>query len=209
MIEKTAFFLGRNDEEPNIALAVELCETNHTAGIEEIVQGLSDKKEQLANDCVKILYEIGERRPELIADYVADFLKLLKSRNNRLVWGGMTALAEIAFLRSKEIFENRSIVYQAYENGSVITRDYSISVFACLAKADRQYEEEMLAILMKHLRTCRPKEVGQHAERALICVNENNSAEFAEVLRYRRNHLTEAQKKRVDKLLKKIDTNNY
>jgi hypothetical protein len=209
MIEKTAYFLGRNDEEPNVLLAVELCETNNIAGIEEIVQGLSDKKEQLANDCIKVLYEIGERKPELIADYVTDFLKLLKSRNNRLVWGGMTALAEIASLRPKEIFENRSIVFQAYENGSVITRDNSISVFAGLAKADKQYEQEMFDILMKHLRTCKPREVGQHAERTFICVNQDNSAVFSEVLRYRRDHLTEAQKKRVDKLIRKIDTNKY
>ncbi len=208
MIEKTAYFLGRNDEVPNISLAIELCETNHTAGIKEIVLGLSDQKEQLANDCIKVLYEIGERKPVLIADYVTDFIGLLKSRNNRLVWGGMTALAEIASLRPKEIFENRNILFQAYENGSVITRDNSISVFAGVAKADKQYEKEMWEFLIRHLKTCRPKEVGQHAERAFICVNQDNSAEFSEVLRYRRDHLTDTQKKRVDKLLKLIETNS-
>lgn len=206
MIEKTAYYLGRNDEEPNIALALELCDTNNMDGVKEIVQGLSDKTELLANDCIKVLYEIGERKPELIADYVMEFIQLLKSRNNRLVWGGMTAIAQLALLRPKEIFENRSIVIDAYEKGSVITRDYSISVFARLAKADQQYEKEMLAILLQHLRTCRPKEVGQHAERTAVCVNRDNAAEFFEVLASRRSHLTEAQNKRVDKLVKQLKT---
>lgn len=209
MIEKTAYLLGRNDEEPNIALALELCETKNTDGIKEIVDGLYNNKEQLANDCIKVLYEIGERKPELIEDYVVDFIQLLKSRNNRLVWGAMTALAEIAFLRSKEIFENKNIVIDAYQNGSVITRDYSISVFAGLAKAEKQYEKEMFALLLEHLKTCRPKEVGQHAERAFLCVNQDNSAEFCEVLHDRRDHLTDAQKKRVDKLIKQIEKNHF
>lgn len=70
MIEKIAYNLGRNDEEPNIALAVELCNTKDVEGIKEIVNGLSNEKEQVKSDCIKVLYKIGERKPELIADYV-------------------------------------------------------------------------------------------------------------------------------------------
>ncbi|NUQ06049.1 MAG: hypothetical protein HUU31_19320 [Anaerolineae bacterium] len=43
-----------------------------------------------------MLYEIGYAVPDLIADYAADFLALLGSRDNRMVWGGMTALGVIA-----------------------------------------------------------------------------------------------------------------
>lgn len=204
MIEKIAYNIGRNDEEPNIALAIELCNTNNTEGIKEIVNGLKNNKEQIANDCIKVLYEIGEIKPELIADYVLEFIQLLKSRNNRLVWGGMTAISKITFLKPKEVFENKEIVIKAYESGSVITRDNSISVFAELSKADKNYEKIMFKKIIKHLENCRPKEVGQHAERAFICINEENSKEFASILMKRREHLTEAQKKRVDKLIKKI-----
>ena len=54
MIEKIAYNIGRNDEEPNIALAIELCNTNNTEGIKEIVNGLKNNKEQIANDCIKV-----------------------------------------------------------------------------------------------------------------------------------------------------------
>lgn len=204
MIEKIAYNLGRHDEEPNIALAIDLSNKKDLKGIEEIVNGLKNEKEQIANDCIKVLYEIGERSPELIADYVLDFLQLLKSKNNRLVWGGMTAISQITFLKPKEVFDNIEIVNKAYEKGSVITRDNSISVFAELAKADKKYEKIMLEKIIQHLETCRPKEVGLHSERAFVCVNEENSKEFVEVLLKRREHLTDAQKKRVEKLIKKI-----
>jgi hypothetical protein len=54
------------------------------------------------------------------------------------------------------------------------------------------------------LEKCRPKEVAQHAERAFVCINKNNSQKYKETLLKRRESLTEAQKKRVDKLLNKL-----
>lgn len=209
MIEKIAYNLGRNDEEPNIALAVQLCRTEDAEGIQEIAGGLNDKKRQVANDCIKVLYEIGERNPKLIEDYVPNFIELLKSKDNRLVWGGMTALSSVAPLRSKEIFENFDTVFQAYESGSVITRDNSISAFAKLAKADKEYEEVIFPILTEHLRTCRPKEVGQHAERVFLCVNKDNVEEFKAVLMQRRKDLTDSQKARLDRLLRRIENHKF
>lgn len=44
MIEKVAYHLGRNDEEPNVALAVALCNTKDLEGIKEIVNGLNNEK---------------------------------------------------------------------------------------------------------------------------------------------------------------------
>jgi len=161
MIEKIAYNLGRNDEEPNTALAVQLCELKDTEDIREIVSGLKNKK------------------------------------------------AQIAFIKSKEIFENIDTVIEAYEKGSVITRDNSITVFAKLAKADKQYEKIMLKKIIEHLKACRSKEVGQHAERAFICINKENFKEFVDVLLERKENLTDAQKKRVDKLIKKIENGKF
>ena len=202
MINRIAYRLGRNDEAPNIALALQLCETKDGAAVEQIVAGLKDKQPQIANDCVKVLYEIGKRDPELIADYAADFLHLLISNNNRLVWGGMMALSKIVSLRPKEVFDNIQTVLGAYRNGSVITRDYSITVFAELSKADQKYEKVLYKKILDHLNSCRPKEVGQHAERAFVCVHPGNVQQFIAVLQNRED-LTESQKKRVDKLIKK------
>jgi hypothetical protein len=209
MIEKIAYNIGRSDEEPNIDLAIELVNTRNLEGIKEIVNGLRNKKKQIANDCIKVLYEIGEKNPELIADYALDFIQLLRSRNNRLVWGSMTAISKIVFLKPKEIFENIETVIKAYENGSVITRDNSISVFTELARADKHYEKIMVKKIIEHLESCRPKEVGQHAERAFNCINEENSKEFIDVLIRKKEYLTEAQKKRVDKLIKKIENSKF
>jgi hypothetical protein len=69
----------------------------------------------------------------------------------------MTALAKIVSLNSNEIFKNLDIIINAYEKGSVITVDNSISVFAELAKANKKYEKKVFPIIIEHLEKCRPK----------------------------------------------------
>lgn len=209
MIEKLAYSLGRNDEEPNIELALELIKTKNRKGINEIVDSLNNPREQIANDCIKVLYEIGEREPLLIAKYVEVFIKLLRSSNNRLVWGSMTALSKIVSIKPQKIFDNLDTLIKIYEKGSVITVDNSISVFAELVKVGLKYEEKVFPIIIKHIETCRPKEVGQHSERAFVCVTKNNSELFKKTLLKRYDSLTEPQRKRVDKLLKKIEEGLY
>lgn len=205
MIEKLACSLGRNDEEPNIELAHMLCEENSLLGIKEIMKGMLGKDKAIANDCIKVLYEVGSRKPELIADYVSDFISLLHSKNNRLVWGSMTALAAITELKPEEIFSELEIVKKAYRTGSVITIDQSITLFAKLCRSSKRYEEEIYPMLLDHLLNCRAKEVPQHAERISICVHTENVKQFLMVLDKRKEELSESQRKRICKLVKQIN----
>ena len=200
MIEKLASQLGRNDEVPNIELAELLCKSEDANGIKEIAEGLKSKDKAIANDCIKVLYEIGERKPALISEYTDDFLPLLSSRNNRLVWGGMTALATIADLAPDPIYARIDGVLSAFHGGSVITVDNSITVLAKLCKANKVYEERILPLLLKHLRECRPKEVAQHAERMAICIYKENIKGFLDVLNVRKDHLSSSQIQRINKL---------
>ena len=204
MLEKLACKLGRNDETPNIDLAEELCRNNDVAGVKEIVDGFIGADKAVANDCIKVLCEIGERKPELIAGYVNEFISLLRSKNNRLAWGSMTALAKITDHAPKQIFDRVSVVTAAYEDGSVITVNNSISVFAGLCKVDESYAKKVLPILVNHLQKCRPKDVPQHAERASVCFSSDNANEFIEVLENRMSYLTPPQQNRINKLLRKL-----
>jgi hypothetical protein len=204
MIEKLACRLGRNDEAPNIALAEYLCHDEDRSGIKEIVDGFKGTDKAVANDCIKVLYEIGERNPTLICDYADDFISGLYSKNNRLVWGSMTALAKIAFLVPQPIFDKLNSIVSAYINGSTITVDNSISVFAGLCKAGDEYSETVLPILLTHLKKCRPKEVPQHAERCSTCFSNKNATAFIEVLEYRSPQLASSQQSRINKLLKAL-----
>jgi len=115
----------------------------------------------------------------------------------------MTALAKIASIKPDEIFNNIDTVIKAYEKGNVITVDNSITVFFEVSKADKKYEKVLFKKIINNLENCRPKEVPQHAERSFLAVNKNNSKEFITVLQSRRGILSDSQKKRIDRLIKK------
>lgn len=202
-LEKLANHLGRKDEALNIELAEQLIKQHDTTGIQELIDGLQLSK-AVANDCIKVLYEIGARQPELIAPYYQTFLDSLSSRNNRLVWGAMTALAEIASEKPAELFGQIDKVIAVYHNGSVITVDQSITVFAKLCRAGHQYEAALFPLLLKHLETCRAKEVPQHAERMALCIDSDNQQMFKDVLEKRQPDLSAAQAKRIGKLLRSL-----
>jgi hypothetical protein len=200
VLEKIAFIQGVRDEVPNQLLAKELAETMNKTGVREIADNLFNKEKNIQSDCLKILYEVGYINPELISDFSEDFLRLLKSRNNRLVWGAMIALAVIAPLKADVLFNNLEIIYSVMKNGSVITIDNGIRVLAGIASKNENYNNAIFPYLLNHLTTCRPKEVGQHSESILSAVNSKNKQVFIDVLKNREGSLTSAQLTRVKKL---------
>jgi len=202
IITSLASSLGRRDEVPNQELARALAAKKDKAGIREIAENLWNKDKNIQADCIKVLYEIGYLEPKLVADYAGDFVKLLKSRNNRLVWGGMTALAEAAKANPDAVFKHLDEIKKAKETGSVITVDNAISTLAWTAAANRKYNEAIFPYLLKHLSSCRPKEVPQHSEKTLPAVNSSNKADFIKVLEKRMEDLSGSGLARVKKVIK-------
>ncbi|MCL2491327.1 MAG: hypothetical protein FWE87_01040 [Coriobacteriia bacterium] len=209
MIDRLACNLGRNDEAPNIELAQFLAEHEDTEGIAEIVEGFKGADAKVASDSIKVLYEIGKRAPQLIAPYTDDFITGLRSRNNRLIWGSMAALAGTTPYAAQLVHDDLPLLIRTYEQGSVITVDNSISVFAHLAAADEGYAEELVPLLLKHLKECKPKSVAQHAERASVCFDKTNAPAFIEVLERRLPHLSSPAQARVNKLLRSLHALAY
>ena len=165
----------------------------------------SDKNIQ--SDCIKVLYEAGYIKPDMIAEYVGDFTKLLRIRNNRLVWGAMLALSTIATIKADEIYENLEIVLRIMKEGSVIAVDNAVKVLAAVAAQNDEYNKKIFPLLLDHLRECRPKEVAQHAESTFQAVDQSNQDEFVRVLRERESVLKSAQLTRIKKLYKKLHVN--
>lgn len=205
MIEKIAFYQKRTDEKPNIELAAQIAKDKNSKGIEEMIRGLDHKEKQVNNDCIKVLYEVGYLNPELINPYITVFLEKLHSRNNRIIWGCCIALSLITESNSDIVYKNIDLIKGIFQNGSVITSDYCIRIFAGIAKGNDKYSKEIIPILINHLENCGPKEVAQHAERASLCINEENRGIFIEALNTRLASLSDSQKNRVKKLLKKIE----
>jgi hypothetical protein len=204
VLEKIAFYRGIRDEIPNQELARELANSKNSEGVKEIAEHLWDKNSNVHSDCLKVLYETGYLDPDLIAPYWEDFLKLLVSKQNRLVWGAMIALACIAPKKAAELFEKRDLLFKTIDQGSVITQDNGIKSLALVAAADGKYQKELSPYMMNFLRKCRLSDVPRHAEFVRVCVNEFNRVEFLSILQARLPEMSASQTARIKKILKSL-----
>ena len=193
VLNSIAYYQDRRDEAPNQELARALAASEDAVGIREIAENLWNKEPNIQSDCLKVLYEIGYLRPDLIAPYAGDFLQLLKSRNNRLVWGGMIALAAIAEIAADQIFPHVAEIQQVMAHGTVITMDAGVLALARMATTNAERRAALLPYLFELLRTCRPSDVPRHAERVLMAVTAESKDDFIAVLQERMPLMTAAQ----------------
>jgi len=204
-LEKIAYFQNRRDEVPNQLLAKELAETMNGDGILEIVDNLVNKNKNIRSDCIKVLYEIGYLDPGLISGYVDNFLQLLKSKDNRMVWGTLIALATIADRHPKDLWAQIDDVIRITESGTVITLVWGIRTLAKVAAYDEKYKEKIFPFLFNQIQVCIPRDVPTHAESILCAVDRKNKGELLSLLEARRGELTSAQLTRFKKVLKQLD----
>jgi hypothetical protein len=202
-INRIAFYLDRRDEVPNKDLARDRAATHEIAGIAEIAGHLRDKNKSVASDCIGVLYHVGYSNPELIQGYVAHFLDLLHSRENRMVWGGMIALATIAGLQAPAIWSRVDEVIAAVGQGTLITVVWGVKTLGRLAAADGEYRQFIFPVLLQILRTCIPRDVSMHAESILPAVDGANRQQFLDALASRQPELSPSQLAKVRRIVKK------
>jgi len=204
VIDKLATSMGRRDEVPNLELAQQIAEKKEKKLARELVENLGNKNKDIQSDCIKVLYEIGGREPSLISEYADTFVSLLGSKNNRLVWGAMTAIDSIALEEPRKIHSELQEIVRAAEKGSVITRDHAVSILIKLASTGA-YAEEAFRLLLNQLKTCPTNQLPMYAEQSLPIINDKNRAAFIKTLNMRLREVSPASKqKRIERVLRKL-----
>jgi len=204
VLDRLANSLGRNDEQPNIALAEALAASGDTAAVAELVLALAGRDRAAANNAVKVLYEIGERRPELIAPHAGAFFDALNSGNNRLVWGGLSALAAITASRPEAVAVRLPEILVAAGRSSVIAKDRTVAILATLA-AMPDSAPDAWTLLLDALRTSAANQTPMYAEMALQAAPANDPAALAGVIGRRLADIgPPAKRARLEKVLRKL-----
>jgi len=172
--------------------------------VRELVDNLSNKNKDIQNDCIKVLYEIGETAPSLIASYSSEFLALLDHKNNRLQWGAMTALSSITLEDPETIYASLPKIIEAANKGSVITKDYAVNILIRLCSL-KQYAQGAFTLLNEQLLGSPVNQLPLYAERAMPVINNANSKQFIRTLTLRLADMDkESKRKRVERVIKKL-----
>ncbi len=196
--------LGLRDESANMALAQQIVAKEDVQAIKELVENLFGKKQDIASDCIKVLYEAGHERPDLLVGYHKEFISLLQHKNNRLSWGAMTALHCIAKCEPVTIYSHLNVIVAAADSGSVITRDHAVGILITLCRT-KKYLEVCMALLLEQLRKCPTNQLPAYAENALPIVTGEYREVFSKTLTNRIHEIEkDSKRKRVEKVLAKL-----
>ncbi len=204
VISRLATSLGRRDEVPNQQLAIEIAANGDGSAVAELVENLSHKSKDVRHDCIKVLYEIGERIPSLISVYANQFAALLDSKDNRMQWGAMTALNVIAHETPEVVFAAVPKLATVADKGSIITRDNFVAILIKLSRIPA-YADQTLPLLNEQMLGCPSNQLPMYAENALPVIGGVHKATFVKTLTSRLGDFEkESKRKRVEKVLKRL-----
>jgi hypothetical protein len=202
VIPKLSSSLGTSKQGPNEKLAAEIAEKKDKKAIKELIDHLGEKK--LQGDCIKVLYETGERVPELIAPYDKVFLELLSGKNNRLAWGAMTALDCIASVNPAGMFKQLPLILKVADEGSVITRDHAVNILIKLSE-DKKYSATTLPLLLEQMKTCPTNQLPKYGEDSVHIITDKYKPVFVKALTARLSEYEKETKRvRLEKVIKKL-----
>ena len=202
LLNRLAYQKTRRDRTPNLDLARDLAAREDKVGIREIAENMWNENKNIHSDCIHVMYELGAIDPMLIMLYAQDFIKLLKSKNHDMVFGAITALAEIAKVQPDFTFKHLVEIQKARDTAPVTAIEPLISLLAYTASANDNYNKTIFPYLLQQLSTCRPSEMAHYAELTLPAVNENNKADFIKALRKRNEDLSGAAYTRLAKIIR-------
>lgn len=204
-IDKIAYYLGARDEVPNQVLAKFLVDNKDIDGMDEIASYLYDKNKSVSSDCLKVIYEAGYIDPQMTSKYIEDFLKLLTSKNNRMVWGAMIAVSNVTPFEHEKIFEKIDLIMKLTETGTVITHIHGINVMLKLCSIESKYYDKLYPILIDYLKECRPVDFGKRVELYTSIINDDNRDEILRIVNIRLPDINKNQQSRIKKALKEVD----
>ncbi|MCK8058578.1 MULTISPECIES: hypothetical protein [unclassified Fusibacter] len=201
-IEQISYLKGIRSEVPNQELAKGLAIANDVAGMDEIASYLFDKNKSIASDCLKVLYEAGYINPQLSSNYIDQYLKLLTSKNNRMVWGAMIAIWNVAKIEHEKVYAHIDKILHLTETGTLITHVTGIKILLALCEVKTSYYDKLYPVLIKYLEACRPIDFGKRVEDYMVILNEDNKDAIVKIVSDRLEHLNKSQLARVKRALK-------
>ncbi|MEP3279290.1 MAG: hypothetical protein ABJN26_12620 [Stappiaceae bacterium] len=192
--------LGHTDESANIELAEALCQSDDQTAVAFVVDILETGTKTLRKDAIKVLYEVGARRPELIVPHTDVFFDGIDSRDNRIVWGALKALAKICTVSPDSVADRLNLVLKAADNGSVIAKDQAVEILVSL-KSLPKYTQVASSELFSRLRTAAINQLPRYAEITAANLLPSEMNEFLSILEMRlADPMSESSRRRLRKV---------
>lgn len=206
IVSRLSYSQNRKDQGPNKVLAQDIIDRADQDGILQLFALLASKEthKELRKDASLTIAWVAERAPYLIERYAAELVSFLHDTTNRVIWGSMMALCAIAELKKPFLFENLSVIIDAMDAGTVVTRDHGYRILVTLYQ-DEHYAPDVILLIKEQLLLAPSNQLGQYAERMLPVIQPAHKPLLISTLETRREDVKNPHHlKRLNKNLKKL-----
>lgn len=201
--ERFSSALGRRDEEPNKAIALEIVRSNNAEAVQELIELLKNPANtHILADAIKVLEMIGAENPDLAKPAFSELFPLIQHPENKIVWRTMSALSTISQFAREQCFHHLGLLLQTMGHGSVITRDHGFKVLLVLYN---HYPEDLLPILNEQILAAPDNQLGQYAEHWMKVIDRSHVHLLIRALEARHHDLTNpSHQKRISRVLRSL-----
>jgi hypothetical protein len=174
--------------------------------LHSIAEGLRTGTPKSKVDCAQILIDVGKRRIEFLADFVADFLDATRNKSARIAKLGFGGLTLVVEANPAEVYAERDYLMSvAKENGKLAQN--AAGVLAALCGNNPNYRGKLLGNLVRLLNNVEDDElvkwvtaIGPAVEGSADSIKRLNM-----VVEGRKAGLPADHQKKLDKLLLKLE----
>ena len=204
IVQRLASSLNRRDEQPNIELAVELAQSGDPQPLDELFNITNCASKPLRHDALKTLYETALRNPQMLLAYKQQFVDLLSSSDNRMIWGTIQALDVLTRLAPDFIVSKLDLILDAADRSSVVAKDKTMSILSKLNDFQK-FSEQITPIFLMRLKHSAPNQFPMYAELAAATMPETAVSQLIQIIKERQKSIASpAKQKRLNKILQKL-----
>ena len=149
------------------ALASEVVAGTGSANVEHYVRGLLDTREHASSQAARVVEELCNQKPELLAPYIERFVTLLGSERTRLAQCAAHCLPVLGRVAPAKVAKHLKVLQGSFQSGSEIAKDGLIRTFVALCVASVTYQKRLIDIFEGALRDADPKQLPGWVEHIL------------------------------------------
>lgn len=174
--------------------------------LHSIAEGLRTGTPKARVDCAQILTDVGKRRCDLLGEFVADFLDATRAKSPKVARLAYTGLSQVVSANPAEVYAERDYLFQVARDGGKRALD-AAAVIATLCGSNPNYRGKLLGNLIRLLNGIPDADLVKWVKTLAPAVEGSGDAykRLATAVEPRRAGLPEAEQKKLDKLLLKIE----
>jgi len=181
-----------SDSSAAVTLAAELASGSSAIGVEEYVNQLNDTRDDVSERAARVVEELAQQKPELLAPHIETFVALLaaprpQGSHQVHVSVAVHSLPILARVAPAKVAKHLKTLQAAFPTAAALAKDGLVRTFVALCVASVTYQKRLIENFELALRTAEAEQLPRWVEHILPALKGEPYAQARAVVEQRLN----------------------